>query len=252
MGNRTAVSFDVGEAARIVNRFVPDLAFFAENQFGTSWNRVPGDAKPSWKWSTAMRTAASSVPYSAKSPRASVLGWGVLRNGRAVSRSQRVPRNRLPVPRTLFPSRRSSKEGDSSFRPYSHRPNKTDWPTIVIESGVSETLPHLRFDTSWWLRESKGDVKIIIIISIKRARPMIQIEKWELASIVGGQLTLRSASNNAQIPTKTQEITIDPNAVTGAPLILEFEKILLRPAVLPETDIAFSAQELSTWAARIW
>jgi len=47
------------------------------------------------------------------------------------------------------------------------------------------------------LRESRGDVKIVIIISIKRAHPMIQIEKWELAPIVGRQL-------NA---TKTQEIT---------------------------------------------
>jgi len=43
-----------------------------------------------------------------------------------------------------------------------------------------------------------------------------------------------------------------PNAVTGAPLVLEFQKIFLRPAVLPESDITFTAQELSTWAARIW
>ena len=49
-----------------------------------------------------------------------------------------------------------------------------------------------------------------------------------------------------------QEITLVQNTVTGAPLILEFEKIFLRPAVLPESDITFTTQELSTWAARIW
>src|SRR5271170_4913428 len=47
-------------------------------------------------------------------------------------------------------------KSDSSFRPSSHRPNNTDWPTIVIESGVSETLRHLRFDADWWLRKSGG------------------------------------------------------------------------------------------------
>jgi len=52
----TAVSFDVGEAAQITGWFIPDLSFFVDNQFGTGWNRVLGDAKPSWKWSTAMRT----------------------------------------------------------------------------------------------------------------------------------------------------------------------------------------------------
>jgi hypothetical protein len=59
MGGQTAVSFDVGEAAQLIERFIPDLAFFVENQFGTSRNRVPGDVKPSWKWSTAMRTGTT-------------------------------------------------------------------------------------------------------------------------------------------------------------------------------------------------
>jgi len=56
MRNLTEVSFDAGEAARLVDNFIPDLAFFVENQFGIGANRVPGDIKPSWKWSTAMRT----------------------------------------------------------------------------------------------------------------------------------------------------------------------------------------------------
>src|SRR5271155_1504793 len=56
MRNLTEVSFDAGEAARLVDNFIPDLAFFVDNQFGIGANRVPGDIKPSWKWSTAMRT----------------------------------------------------------------------------------------------------------------------------------------------------------------------------------------------------
>jgi hypothetical protein len=158
---------------------------------------------------------------------------------------------------TRIRGRNSSKEADSAYRPYSFRPNKTDWPTIVFEAGLSESLSRLRSDARWWLMESGGDVKTVIIISVKRAQSMIRIEKWELAPRTGRRLTLRSATNPlnhlpTQIPTKIHEITIVQNTVTGAPLILEFQKIFLRPAVLPESDITFTAQELSTWAARIW
>jgi len=41
--------------------------------------------------------------------------------------------------RTRYLGNTSSKEGDSSYKP-SSRENKYDWPTIVIESGLSESL----------------------------------------------------------------------------------------------------------------
>jgi hypothetical protein len=47
---------------------------------------------------------------------------------------------------TTFKTPRVSKEGDSAFRPLSIRPRKTDWPTIVLESGWSESLTRLRQD----------------------------------------------------------------------------------------------------------
>ncbi|KAK9235307.1 hypothetical protein V1525DRAFT_390612 [Lipomyces kononenkoae] len=51
----TIVSFDVGESAMVIDSFKPDTAYFAlELPAGTSWNRAPGDIKPSWKWSTAL------------------------------------------------------------------------------------------------------------------------------------------------------------------------------------------------------
>jgi hypothetical protein len=130
------------------------------------------------------------------------------------------------------------------------------WFLNEPECGFSESLRHLRFDAGWWLRESGGEVKIVIIISIKRARSIVRIEKWELAPMAGRRLTLRAASNNLnnpppRIPTKIQEITIDPNTVTGAPLVLEFAKIFLRSAVPPESDITFTGQELSNWADRV-
>jgi len=147
----------------------------------------------------------------------------------------------------------SSKEGDSAYKPLSSRPNKTDWPTIVFESGVSEPLRRLRSDARWWLEHSGGDVNIVIIISIMPVQSKIHIERWELVSTPPTRPLTRAVPNaNIQIPTKMQEIIITSNAVIGAPLVLAFDKIFLHPAVLPETDITFTRQELSSWAANFW
>jgi hypothetical protein len=77
---------------------------------------------------------------------------------------------------TRFRGHNSSKEADSAYRPHSFKRNR-----LANESGKSESLDRLRFDARWWLIESGGDVKIVIIISIKRAQSMLRIEKWELA-----------------------------------------------------------------------
>ena len=146
-----------------------------------------------------------------------------------------------------------SKEGDSAFRPRSILPRETDWPTIVIESGWSETLTKLREDAHRWLENSRGDVKIVLLFSIgRRARTMI-IEKWENRPVPTNRP--RTRSNTTQIPTQIQAITIDSNSdrVNGAPLILEFRKIFLRQAVPPlEHDFTFTTQHLLAYATNFW
>jgi hypothetical protein len=156
-----------------------------------------------------------------------------------------------PMGGTRYPGNTSSKEGDSSYKPSSRR-NKYDWPTIVIESGLSESLQRLRSDARWWLENSRGDVKIVVLISVKPADKTLQIEKWELALLPNQRVTRAHPNPNTQIPTQIQEITIINNVVTGSPLVLEFQKIFLRPSVLPESDIIFTAADLSGWADAFW
>ena len=69
---------------------------------------------------------------------------------------------------TTFKTPRVSKEGDSAFKPLSIRPREADWPTIVLESGWSESLTRLRRDAHIWLENSGGDVKIVLLFSIGR------------------------------------------------------------------------------------
>jgi hypothetical protein len=163
---------------------------------------------------------------------------------------------------TKYETPRMSKEGDSSFKPRSVRPLETDWPTIVIESGWSESLTKLREDAHRWLENSGGDVKIVLLISIVRpprtagtagTTRRIIIEKWEHRPVPPSYPPTRS--NTTQIPTKIQTISIDSNSniVDGAPLTLEFRKIFLRQAVPPlEHDFTFTRQDLLAYATNLW
>ncbi|KFY85252.1 hypothetical protein V500_08576 [Pseudogymnoascus sp. VKM F-4518 (FW-2643)] len=142
----------------------------------------------------------------------------------------------------------SSKEPDSSYKPRSR--GQEGWPTMIIESGWSESLAQLRCDASWWLVNSLGKVHIALIISLHQDDRTIVIETWEMSQPDEARRVTRS--NAQQVPTRTQEISITKDAVQGAPLVLEFVKVFERAAVPPEGDIVFSAQELLVWAEKVW
>jgi len=116
----------------------------------------------------------------------------------------------IPVGAGRFYGRRSSKEGDSAFKPRSRRLIK-DWPTIVFESGLSESLAKLRSDAKWWLIESRGQVKIVVLFSVKPARREIRIEKWCLQPPIGQRLSLRR--NVTLVPTKMQGLVVTENPI---------------------------------------
>ena len=156
---------------------------------------------------------------------------------------------------TTFKTPRVSKEGDSALKPLSMRPRGADWPTIVLESGWSESLPKLRQDAHIWLENSGGDVKIALLFSIGRTARTMIIEKWENRPVPANRPATRSITTAAapQTPTQIQAITIDSNTVNGAPLTLEFRKIFLRQAIPPlEHDFTFTAQDLSEFVTDFW
>ncbi|KAA8641648.1 uncharacterized protein ATNIH1004_011784 [Aspergillus tanneri] len=62
LGNRTVVDFGEGNLAQIIDLFTPDTAYYDPLlPAPTRPNRVPGDLKPSFKWSLDLRN--SSSPY---------------------------------------------------------------------------------------------------------------------------------------------------------------------------------------------
>ena len=173
-----------------------------------------------------------------------------------------IPReNRLKgLGGTTFHGPSSSKEGDTAYRPISRTIG--EWPTIVFESGLSEGLARLRVDARWWLINSGGDVKIVLIISVKPAQKRLLIEKWCLSPATNLRVIRANSNPNALVPTKMQEVSITRNpanttqpgtyTVTGRPLVLEFQSLYLRAPVAPEGDIIFTTAILSVWARYFW
>jgi hypothetical protein len=157
---------------------------------------------------------------------------------------------------TTYKGTSTKKEPDSCWRPLAARPNKQDWPTLVFEVGVSETLRKLRNDARWWLANSQGRVRIVLLIKIYRVARTIHMEKWECRPAPHAYANRPAA----QVPTEIQTIDIDAHGiVTGSPpattppLVLHFQNLLLRQPVPPqEHDVIYTAQNLQRLANGLW
>ena len=157
---------------------------------------------------------------------------------------------------TLYKGKQSAKEADSSWMNQIVRPRKEQFPHFVIEAGLSESLPRLRADVKWWVEHSKGEVNIVLIIWIRPGRKLVKIEKWCPGQAPSTRSSSRFANGNA-FPTMVAEVTIDqsrsPSVISGAPLCLEFRKMIGRPSVPPqEHDFVFSGQDLDNFVSNIW
>lgn len=167
---------------------------------------------------------------------------------------------------------RTRGEGDSARRPFSRRPSSEMWPTLVIEAGYHQFLPRLREKKTWWFRESRYQVKIVILAKLFRRRRRILVEKWiEVPAQAGPGVQTRAqtaafvAATLTPTCRQTIEITTNPGTTTAAqiqdpgsysvtsdPLTLEFDLLFLRPPLAGERDISVGAQDLRDYASRVW
>ncbi|OJJ45796.1 hypothetical protein ASPZODRAFT_528370 [Penicilliopsis zonata CBS 506.65] len=157
------------------------------------------------------------------------------------------------------------KEADECLVPATRMPTgQTEgWPTLVFETGVSESLSRLRNDARWWFNNSKGAVRIVLVISIKRSgNKEVTIEKWQLLPPGAPQPVTRAVIDSfryihpapmpplvhqpavSQHPYDAQVIKITQNSVTGGPLVLPFRALMDRPPQGQERDIVLHDQEL--------
>lgn len=161
------------------------------------------------------------------------------------------------------------KQADQCLSPLPRQPvngQVTGWPTLVIETGVSESLPRLRQDAAWWFRNSRGDTRIVLVMSLKKKTQEIFLEKWQLAPANTLNLTrgvinqlrqqvpppmppLIQQNPASQQPFVLQEIRITKTSAFGGPLVLPFQAFFCRPPQGAEGDIVLGPQQL-TFCAR--
>lgn len=180
-----------------------------------------------------------------------VLDFGLVLHTRVCLIGGRVQHEFCPLGNNRIRGQHSSKEADAACKPRSLRRHENDWPTEVFECGISEGLRQLRVEARWWLINSAGDIKIVMLISVKPTQSTICFETWELAPAPEDDPESKSANGTCRT-TKLQEIMIVPNVLPSTSMTLGFKKIFLRPAVAPESDFVFTPQELADFAKRVW
>ncbi|KAJ5893272.1 hypothetical protein N7495_004963 [Penicillium taxi] len=146
-----------------------------------------------------------------------------------------------------------SKEPDWSVRPYTlplghHRV----WPSIVLETGVSENMNELMKDARWWLSNSKGLVNMVLVVTVDQKIPHITFR----CVVITNTFARHTGITRYVCSTRHEmEQTRDANGsvvTTNGPLVFHIDELFLRTPIAPETDIIFSAQVMDRLASEVW
>ncbi|KAJ5958066.1 uncharacterized protein N7479_005216 [Penicillium vulpinum] len=163
--------------------------------------------------------------------------------------------------KTRYESPLRQKEGDQVFSPSARWPSSTSlpWPTMVIETGVSDSLPRLRQDAKWWFGASDGEVCIVIILSIKKTA--VHFEQWQLAppnaprpltrAYIDGLRQnpsnvppLLQQPSNMQQPYSCAEVDLTKTSVAGAPVTIPYCALFDVPVRPPDMqDVVLNVQD---------
>jgi hypothetical protein len=144
-----------------------------------------------------------------------------------------------------------SKEIDVNYKPHSCG-LEDDWPSFVIEVGVSRSYAMLRADVAHWLTNNNGKTWIVILLSINRIDWQILVEWWE--EVPWAQPS-SSTINYSCIPRMVQSLTLDANVQYDGPSLeissnFFFFDILLEN--IPRREFLFILDNFNALNEIIW
>ncbi|KAL4909576.1 hypothetical protein BDW74DRAFT_174778 [Aspergillus multicolor] len=119
------------------------------------------------------------------------------------------------------------------------------WPSVVWEAALSESGRKLKGDVRWWLRASSAEVRLVFAVNINQTHPLVVIESWV-------------PHPQRASPFLESSVTIEKNqagtvTVRGAPLVISFERLFLRPpSGEKEGDILIDQGDLKWLAGEVW
>jgi hypothetical protein len=126
-----------------------------------------------------------------------------------------------------------------------------EWPSFVIEVGVSESLAMLRSDAAFWITKSDGRTRIVIVLSINQRRQQFSIERWEE---VPRTRPIRSTANYSRIPGLMQSLTLNADVdYDGASLVIPAKKVFdIVPQNIHGEEFLFTPNILNEFKTTIW
>ncbi|KAG0133080.1 hypothetical protein HOY82DRAFT_605116 [Tuber indicum] len=150
----------------------------------------------------------------------------------------------------------SQKQANIAWEPWSPRHGAADWPTVVLECGVPQSRDRLEVEANWWFENSGGKVKIVFLISFSEEKKEIHFQQWELVTVPDSYVSPGQPTATRTFPRIMREFDLAPGVPSRESLMLNFEKVFLRPPALGkgkrEGDITFSSQDLEEYATHVW
>jgi hypothetical protein len=147
-----------------------------------------------------------------------------------------------------FTGRMCDKEADASFVPGRTPAHgvPAQWPSLVVEVGLSESLSQLRTDARWWYSNSNQKTQLVVLISANPTTHDADIEIWTqvVNQRVGATTRGTSRGETTYFLERTKSARLRNGVVSGDVLELDFQTLMGRSPRNP--------QEMNLQLTPIW
>jgi hypothetical protein len=127
------------------------------------------------------------------------------------------------------------------------------WPSMVVEVAFTETRAHLEDDIRFWLKESKGDVKVAVSISVQPKNPgRVVLEQWHLTPSIKETRLKQGTLQVVQTMTAIRKPGQVP--VISGSFVLPFEDTFLKSKDSEPNarDLVITDSDMKDLAEAIW
>jgi len=97
-----------------------------------------------------------------------------------------------------------------------------------MECGLSKPIERLEMVAGCWFHNSRGEVKIVLVISVSHADKKVNIDQRELYTALNLEVSEGSPLPTITLLAKTGHVEIADGKITGTPLRLDCNKTFLR------------------------
>lgn len=172
----------------------------------------------------------------------------------AWTRSMGLRRVLYPAGSALVPGESKRKAPDASWVPkWPGSKTRRHWPSMVVEVAFTESRTNLENDIRFWLKESKGDVKIAVTITVQRQKPgKIVLEQWEFTPSTKNTRSQQGTLRVVQTMTATRKQ--GQSTLISGSFVLAFEDIFLNSKASEPgaSDLIISHSDMEELAEDIW